>query len=140
MASIKKHQKRNQANPWRFDWPKELSGPLEWLNTKGNVGLGWDAHLKNKFVILDFWTSCCINCIHVLAELERLEETFKNIPEVAFIGVHSAKFDREEELYMLKSAVRRYDVHHAVVNDCHFDVWNSLKLNNWPTLILIGPD
>lgn len=97
-------------------------------------------HLKNKFVILDFWTSCCINCIHVLAELEKLEETFKDVPEVAFIGVHSAKFEREEELYMLKSAVRRYDVHHAIVNDCYFDVWNSLKLNNWPTLILVGPD
>ena len=41
---------------------------------------------------------------------------------------------------MLRSAVLRYDVKHAVVNDCHFDVWNSLKLNNWPTLILIGPD
>lgn len=91
-------------------------------------------------MVIDFWTSCCINCIHVIAELEKLEQTFKDIPEVAFIGCHSAKFDREEALYMLRSAVLRYDVKHAVVNDCHFDVWNSLKLNNWPTLILIGPD
>ena len=110
---------------------------MEWLNTDGNFGLGLSEHLKNKFVILDLWTSCCINCIHVLAELERLEETFKKIPEVAFIGVNSAKSDREDELFMLKSAVRIYDIHHAVVNDCHFDVWNSLKLSNWPTLILI---
>ena len=62
------------------------------------------------------------------------------VGEVVVVGVHSAKFDREDELYMLKSAVRRYDFHHAVVNDCHFDVWNSLKLNNWPTVILVGPD
>lgn len=41
---------------------------------------------------------------------------------------------------MLRSAVRRYDVKHAVVNDCHFDVWNSQKLNNWPTVMIVAPD
>ena len=65
---------------------------------------------------------------------------FKDIPEVAFVGVHSAKFDNEEALFMLRQAVRRYDVKHVCCNDCHFDVWNSLKLINWPTLMLIGPD
>jgi thiol-disulfide isomerase/thioredoxin len=58
--------------------------------------------LKHKFLVVDFWTSCCINCIHVLAELENLEKQFENFPEVAFIGVHSAKFDQEEALYMLR--------------------------------------
>lgn len=76
----------------------------------------------------------------MIAELERLEHTFRDIPEVAFIGCHSAKFDQEEALYMLRSAVRRYDVKHAVVNDCHFDIWNSQKLNNWPTVMIVAPD
>ena len=96
--------------------------------------------LKNKFIVVDFWTSCCINCIHVLAELEELEHKFKDFPEVAFIGVHSAKFDQEEALYMLRQAVIRYDVKHVCLNDCKFDVWNQFKLNNWPTLLLVGPD
>jgi len=76
----------------------------------------------------------------VIAELERLEHTFAHIPEVAFIGCHSAKFDQEEALYMLRSAVLRYDVKHACINDCHFDVWNSQKLNNWPTVMIVAPD
>ena len=117
-----------------------MKGPLNWLNTRDGQKLSFQTNLKGKFVVIDFWTSCCINCIHVIAELEKLEQTFKDVPEVAFIGCHSAKFDREEALYMLRSAVLRYDVKHAVVNDCHFDVWNFLKLNNWPTLILVGPD
>lgn len=97
-------------------------------------------HLKNKFIVVDFWTSCCINCIHVIAELENLEHKFRDFPEVAFIGVHSAKFDNEEALFMLRQAIRKYDVKHACINDCKFDVWNHFKLNNWPTLFVVGPD
>lgn len=41
---------------------------------------------------------------------------------------------------MLRSAVLRYDVKHACINDCHFDVWNSQKLNNWPTVMIVAPD
>ena len=97
-------------------------------------------HLKGKFLVVDFWTSCCINCIHVLAELEELEAKFQEFPEVAFIGVHSAKFDQEEAVHMLRQAVIRYDVKHPCINDCKFDVWNTFKLNNWPTLLVVGPD
>jgi len=97
-------------------------------------------HLKGKFLVVDFWTSCCINCIHVLAELEELEAKFQDFPEVAFIGVHSAKFDSEEAVHMLRQAVIRYDVKHPCINDCKFDVWNTFKLNNWPTLLVVGPD
>ena len=76
----------------------------------------------------------------MLAELEELEAKFKDFPEVAFIGVHSAKFDKEEAAHILRQAIIRYDVKHPCINDCKFDVWNTFKLNNWPTLILVGPD
>jgi len=32
--------------------------------------------LKGRFTILDFFTYCCINCIHILAELEEIEAEF----------------------------------------------------------------
>ena len=41
---------------------------------------------------------------------------------------------------MLRQAVIRYDVKHPCINDCKFDVWNTFKLNNWPTLMIVGPD
>lgn len=75
---------------------------LNWLNTKDGVALSLESHLKNKFIVVDFWTSCCINCIHVIAELKNLEHKFRDFPEVAFIGIHSAKFDNEEALFMLR--------------------------------------
>ena len=77
-------------------------GNLTWLNTQDDACLTMGDQLKGKFLVVDFWTSCCINCVHVLAELENLEKKFHKFPEVAFIGVHSAKFDSEEALYMLR--------------------------------------
>ena len=63
---------------------------LTWINTAGPLQL---ADLRGKFVLLDFWTLGCINCMHILPELKKLEEAYPN--ELVVIGVHSAKFDQE---------------------------------------------
>lgn len=112
----------------------------DWLNTKDEKDLSLTRELKNKLTIVDFWSSCCINCIHVLAEMEHLEKVFKDRKEVAFVGCHSAKFDNEKDLYMLKQAVIRYDIQHPVFNDRDFIFWQSQDVNCWPTIIVIGPN
>ena len=38
-----------------------------WLNTGGKQVTLED--LRGKIVVLDFWTFCCINCLHVLDEM-----------------------------------------------------------------------
>lgn len=45
---------------------------LEWFNV--SEGLSLAQHLKGKIILLDFFTYCCINCMHVLAELEEVEK------------------------------------------------------------------
>src|SRR5438094_4429496 len=65
---------------------------LTWLNTAGPLELH---DLRGKFVLLDFWTYCCINCMHILPELHKLEEAYpKNL---VVVGVHSAKFATEQD-------------------------------------------
>jgi len=90
--------------------------------------------------VVDFWSSCCINCIHVLAEMNNLEELFADVPEVAFVGCHSAKFENEKDLHMLRQAVIRYDIRHAVINDNQFRFWGSNGVNCWPTVMVFSPD
>ena len=63
-----------------------------WLNTGGPLR---KQDLKGKFVLLDFWTYCCINCMHILPELKKLEQAYPNT--LVVIGVHSAKFATEQE-------------------------------------------
>lgn len=111
-----------------------LSGGVSWINTAGPVDL---ADLKGKFVILDFWTYCCINCIHILPELKKLEEAYPN--EVVVIGVHSAKFDAEQDSANIQEAVERYEIAHPVVNDANHVIWDRYGAQSWPTICIIDP-
>lgn len=118
----------------------EVPGSITWLNTRDEAKWTFNDQLRGKFVVVDFWSSCCINCIHVLAEMDRLEEMFADIPEVAFVGCHSAKFENEKDLHMLRQAVVRYDIKHAVINDNKFKFWQSQGVNCWPTIMVFSPD
>ncbi len=84
-----------------------------WLNTGGRtITL---AELRGKVVLLDFWTFCCINCLHVLDELREVEREFSD--SLVVIGVHSPKFVHEADPDALAAAVERYEVHHPVLDD-----------------------
>ena len=107
----------------------------EWLNTSGPIRL---KDLKGKFVILDFWTYCCINCIHILPELKKLEQKYPN--ELVVIGVHSAKFDEEKDSENIAAAILRYEIEHPVVNDAEHELWKKIGVSSWPTIVLIDPE
>ena len=113
----------------------ELEGGVAWLNTTGPLKM---ADLRGKIVLLDFWTFCCINCIHILPDLERLEKKYPN--ELVVIGVHSAKFNAEKETNNVREAVLRYHIEHPVVNDADHRIWNAYGVNSWPTFWLIDPE
>ncbi len=94
--------------------------------------------LKGKFVIFDFWTFCCINCIHIIPTLKRIEAKFPN--EVLVIGVHSPKFKNEETDEELKKAIARYEIKHPVIQDRDFKLWKKYGVRAWPTLMFVSPD
>src|SRR5687767_2256589 len=112
----------------------ELSGHRGWLNTDKPLSL---AGLKGKVVLLDFWTYGCINCIHIIPDLKRLEKKYPN--ELVVIGVHSAKFDNEKDIENIRRIVLRYEIEHPIVNDADFNIWRSYTVNAWPTRYLIDP-
>ena len=110
---------------------------LDWLNVP--APLNW-SDLRGKIVILDFWTYGCINCIHMIPVLERLEQKYPD--ELVVIGVHSAKFDNEGKTENIRQIVQRYEVHHPVINDHDFQVWGQWRpygVNAWPTFAAIDP-
>lgn len=120
--------------PRRIPAP-ELDGGIEWLNTSGEISL---KDLRGKVVVLDFWTYCCINCMHVLPDLEYLEKKYEK--EIVVIGVHSAKFDNEKESGNIRKAILRYEIAHPVVNDAKMTIWRKFGVNSWPTMALIDPE
>lgn len=112
----------------------EFPAGLDWLNTAEPIDL---ASLRGKMVLLDFWTYGCINCIHIIPDLKRLEAEYSN--ELVVIGVHSAKFANESETDNIREIIQRYDLEHPVVNDADFEVWNAWGAQAWPTVALIDP-
>lgn len=107
---------------------------LDWINTDGALTLD---DLRGKVVLLDFWTYGCVNCIHVIPDLVRLEEEFPD--ELVVIGVHSAKFTNEGNTENIKNIVQRYGLEHAVINDKDFAIWNSWGVQAWPSTAVIDP-
>ncbi|MEO5779152.1 MAG: NHL domain-containing thioredoxin family protein, partial [Arthrobacter oryzae] len=107
-----------------------------WLNTGGKT-LDLES-LRGKIVLLDFWTFCCINCLHVLDELRPLEQQYADV--LVTVGVHSPKFEHEADPVALAAAVERYEIRHPVLDDPELDTWKAYTARAWPTLVVIDPE
>ena len=143
LVSCSNGQSRTAASGEKMIPPEAMLGAinapefpegLEWLNTSRPLTL---REFRGKFVLLDFWTFCCINCMHILPDLKRLEQKYQQ--ELVVIGVHSAKFANEKDTGQIRSAILRYKIEHPVVNDADFRIWNAYAARAWPTLALINP-
>jgi DNA-binding beta-propeller fold protein YncE len=108
---------------------------VTWLNTAGPLEL---KDLRGKFVLVDFWAYCCINCMHILPELKKLEHAYPN--NLVVLGVHSAKFTAEQDAKNISEAIQRYKIEHPVINDARHVLWDRFGVNSWPTVILIDPE
>jgi thiol-disulfide isomerase/thioredoxin len=104
-----------------------------WLNT-GGAELDLET-LRGKIVLLDFWTFCCVNCLHVLDELRPLEEKWAD--ELVVVGVHSPKFEFEKDVDALRANIERYEVAHPVIDDPELETWTAYGARAWPTLMVL---
>src|SRR5437016_4112035 len=112
----------------------ELDGTA-WLNTASPLKL---KDLRGRVVLLDFWTLCCINCIHVMPDLAKLEAKYPGV--LVVIGVHTPKFPNEKKTESIRKAVLKYQVKHPVVNDADMAIWKAYDVSAWPSLVMIDPD
>ncbi len=111
----------------------ELAIPgVTWLNTAEPWPL---TRLKGKLVLLDFWTSCCVNCIHLLPTLAAVEAAFPQ--DLVVIGVHAPKFAAERDPARVTAAIQRHGIRHAVAHDPDLILWDAYAARAWPTLVLV---
>ncbi len=113
----------------------ELETANGWVNTEKAYKL---QDFRGKLVLLDFWTFGCINCQHIVPDLQRLEEEYPG--ELVVIGVHSGKFKHEQENAKVKEAILKFGIRHPVINDADYKLWNAYAVRAWPTVVLIAPN
>lgn len=113
----------------------ELKTAHGWVNTEKEYSLN---DFLGKIVLLDFWTFGCINCQHIVPDLQRLEEEYPD--ELVVIGVHSGKFKHEQDTLKIREAILKLGIRHPVINDADYTLWNAYAVRAWPTIVLIAPD
>lgn len=106
---------------------------FQWINTKQPLRI---EEFKGHPILLDFWTFCCINCIHILPDLKKLEQEF-SAQGLVVIGVHSAKFSHEQDYQNILQACHRNHINHPVVVDENMQIWKSYAIRSWPSFVLI---
>jgi len=111
----------------------EFPSGLAWFNTVKPISI---KELRGKIVLLDFWTYGCINCVHIIPDLKKLEAKYRS--QLVVIGVHSAKFATESDTGHLGQAIQRYGIEHPVVSDVSLRIWSEYTVRAWPTIVLIG--
>ncbi|XP_017476060.1 PREDICTED: NHL repeat-containing protein 2 [Rhagoletis zephyria] len=114
----------------------EFQDDLDWFNVTRPLPL---KSLRGKLVVLDFFTYCCINCMHILPDLHALEELFPPESGLVVVGVHSPKFENEKDGANILSAVQRYGITHPIVNDARMTLWRAIGIRCWPSLLVLNP-
>jgi len=110
-----------------------FDGATAWLNVDHPLT---KEELKGEVVVVDFWTSCCVNCLQTLPLLAEVERKFAGRP-VAVIGVHSGKFDAEKDADRLRAVVLEHAIAHPVAVDGAMRVWEAWGIQAWPTIVVL---
>jgi len=113
----------------------DLDGITSWLNTDKPLT---PQDLRGRVVLIDFWTLCCINCMHILPDLARLEAKYPGV--LVVIGNHTPKFPHEKEDASVRKAILRYGIEHPVANDSTGAMWRRYDVKYWPTFVVFAPD
>lgn len=104
-----------------------LEGGTGWLN--GNPAT--PESLKGKVVLIDFWTSDCINCQHTLPHVREWAQKYKD-QGLVVIGVHTPEYPWEKNRQSVKNAINRWQLPYPVVTDNDYRIWNAFGNQYWP--------
>jgi thiol-disulfide isomerase/thioredoxin len=111
----------------------ELVGVDPWLNTPDGEPLRLAA-LRDRVVLLEFWTFACVNCQHTLLFLPRMHD--RDQPDFTVVGIHSPEFAFERSVQNVKRAVRQHRLEYPVGLDNDYVAWNAYGNRYWPTMYL----
>lgn len=110
----------------------QIAGIDAWINSKPLN----ETALKNKVILVDFWTYSCINCQRTLPYLKDWYRKYHD-KGLLIIGIHSPEFDFEKNLANVESAVQRNGILYPVALDNHFVTWTNFANHFWPAHYLI---
>jgi thiol-disulfide isomerase/thioredoxin len=95
--------------------------------------------LKDKVVLVDFWTYSCINCIRTIPHLNEWYDKYSD-KGLVIIGIHTPEFEFEKNTNNVKSAVEKFGIKYPVLQDNDKKTWDAYGNNYWPRKYLIDDE
>jgi len=99
----------------------------DWINGRVTA-----SDLDGKVVVVDIFTFNCINCKHVLPNLQHLHAALP-AGDLAIIGVHAPETAEERDRSNVVRELARQGVVWPVAVDENFTIWHALDNEYWPT-------
>jgi thiol-disulfide isomerase/thioredoxin len=119
--------------PELHNWgPAPELGNMEWLNSPP-LRL---ADLREKVVLVEFWTFGCVNCQHLTPTLQRWHQQYGEAGLV-LVGVHTPEFAYEEDAANVAAALQRLGITWPVAIDNERQTWHAYNNRFWPAMYLV---
>lgn len=132
---IKNNGMIKEVDKSQFKQAHDFTGIDEYINTKP-ISLD---KLKDKVVLVDFWTYSCINCIRTIPHLNEWYDKYSD-KGLVIVGVHTPEFEFEKNNDNVKSAVQKFGIKYPVLQDNNKKTWNAYENNYWPRTYLIDDE
>jgi cytochrome c biogenesis protein CcdA/thiol-disulfide isomerase/thioredoxin len=104
-----------------------IPGGVTWINSPPLTR----ESLREKIVLVDFWTYSCINCLRALPYIEAWAAKYKDSGLVV-IGVHTPEFAFEKDRANVEKAVRDLKITYPVAIDSDYKIWRAFNNEYWP--------
>jgi thiol-disulfide isomerase/thioredoxin len=112
-----------------------LGGATEWLNSEP---LG-PAGLRDRVVVVNFWTLTCINWLRQEPHVRAWSQTYRD-QGLVVVGVHTPEFAFEHEIEGVRRATGERAIDYPVVVDNDYAIWSAFGNHYWPALYFVDQD
>src|SRR5215207_9437863 len=120
---------------WQVGGQSELASlerADEWLNSSPLM----PSALREKVVLIDFWTYTCINWLRTVPYVRAWAEKYKN-QGLVVIGVHAPEFAFEKDINNVRWAIKEMRIDYPVAVDNEHNIWRAFDNSYWPALYFI---
>lgn len=108
------------------------SADRDWINARP-LKL---AELRDRVVLIEFWTYGCWNCRRSFPWVRMLAKRYSD-RELVVVGVHTPEFKYEMDPDGVRRHVAEFGLDHPVMLDNDFSYWEAMGNRYWPTFYLI---
>jgi thiol-disulfide isomerase/thioredoxin len=121
--------------PFRVSGASDLASlgkATAWLNSAPLTA----ADLRDKVVLVDFWTYTCINWLRTLPYVRAWAGQYKD-QGLVVIGVHTPEFSFEENIDNVRRFVNGMGIEYPVAIDNDRAIWRGFANHYWPALYFL---